>query len=122
MEAVLTGIGGMLSSNFLLSVFWLSCVQGVHSCGGHRGLGSRFWDCSQLVVRFCSLSLFELNRILVVVLGCPHFRSQVEFCGLCSSLTFGSSPRLSGYDRALRPRIVYIVVLEHCYAAVGGRT
>ena len=35
--------------------------------------------------------------------------------------TFGSSPRLTGYDRALLPRIVDIFVLEHCYAAVAAR-
>ena len=69
---------------------------------------------------FVFFSLFELNRILIVVLGRTHFRSQVEFCGLCSSLTFGSTPRLSSYDRSLHPRIVDIFVLEHCYADVAA--
>ena len=69
---------------------------------------------------FVFFSSFELNRILIVVLGRPHFRSQVEFCGLCSSLTFGSSPRLLGYGGALHPRIVGIFVLEHCYAALAA--
>ena len=53
MEAVLTGISGMLALNFLLSVLWLSCLRGVRSCGGHRSLGSRFWACFRLAVRFC---------------------------------------------------------------------
>ena len=44
-DAVLTGISGMLFLNFLLSVLWLSCLRGVRSCGGHRGLGSRFSAC-----------------------------------------------------------------------------
>ena len=92
-------------------------LLGVRSCGRQRGLGSRFWACMQLMVRFWFLSLFELNRILIVVFGRPHFRSRVEFCGLCSSLTFGSSPRISGYDGVLHPRMVDIFVLEHCYAA-----
>ena len=107
---------------FQLSVLWLSRGRGVRSCGGYRGLGCRLWACFQLAVRFCFFSLLELNRILMVVLGRPHFRSQLEFCGLCSSLTFDFSPRLSGYGRALHPRIVDIFVLEHCYAAVAGRT
>ena len=62
----------------------------------------------------------RINSILSVVLGRTHFRSQVEFCGLCSSLTFGSSPRLLGYGGALHPRIVGIFVLEHCYAALAA--
>ena len=41
MEAVLTGISGILLVNFLLSVLWLSSLRGVRSCGRHRGLGSR---------------------------------------------------------------------------------
>ena len=71
---------------------------------------------------FVFFSLFELNRISIVVLGRPHFRAQVEFCGLCSSLAFGSSPRLWGYHRALHPRVVGIFVLEHYCAAVSCRT
>ena len=90
-------------------------LLGVRSCVGHRGLGCRFWACFGCPFFF---SLFELNRILIDVLSRTHVRSQVEFCGLCSSLTFGSSPRLSGYDRPLHPRIVDIFVLEHCYASV----
>ena len=64
----------------------------------------------------------RLNCILIDVLSRTHFRSQVELYGLCSSLTFGSSPRLSGYDRALHPRMVDIFVLDHCHAAVAART
>ena len=62
-EAVLTGVSDMLSLNFLLSVVWLSCLPGVRSCGGHRGLGCRFWACFQ-AVRFC---FFFVVRIK------PHF-------------------------------------------------
>ena len=76
-------------------------------------------DFNRLSVLF--FSLFELNSIWIVVIRRPHFRSQVEFCGLCSSLTFGSSPKLSGYDRPLHHRIVDIFVGEHCYATVAGR-
>ena len=36
--------------------------------------------------------------------------------------TFGSSPRLTGYDRALHLRIINIFVLEHCYAAAAARS
>ena len=72
-------------------------LLGVRSCGRQRGLGSRFWACFGCLFLF--FSLFELNRILIVVFGRTHFRSQVGFGGLCSSLTFGSSPRHSGYDR-----------------------
>ena len=36
--------------------------------------------------------------------------------------TFGSSPRITGYDRALLPRIVDSFVLERCDAAVATRT
>ena len=75
-----------------------------------------------LAVRFRLFSLFELNGILIVVLGRTHVQSHVEVYGLCSSLTFGSSPRLSGYDRASHPKTIDIFVLEHCYAAVDGRT
>ena len=88
-------------------------LLGVRSCGGHRGLVSRYWSCFG-----CPFLFFSL----MVVLDRTHFRSQVEFCGLCSSITFGSSPRLSGYDRALHPRIVDIFVVEHCYAAVAWRS
>ena len=120
MEAVLTGISGMLSLNFCsLS----SCchvygafVAAVATVVSVLAFGPAF---NWLSV-FFFFSLFELNRILIVVLGRPHFRSQVEFCGLCSSLTFGSSPRLSGYDGALHPRIVDIFVLEHCCAVVAA--
>ena len=41
MEAVLTGISGMLFVYFPLSVLWLSILRGVRCCGGHHGLGSR---------------------------------------------------------------------------------
>ena len=88
-------------------------LLGVRSCGGHRGLVSRYWSCFG-----CPFLFFSL----MVVLDRTHFRSQVEFCGLCSSITFGSSPRLSGYDRALHPRIVDIFVLEHCYDTAAGRS
>ena len=73
-----------------------------------------------LAVRFRLFSLFELNGILIVVLGRTHVQSHVEVYGLCSSLTFGSSPRLLGYGGALHPRIVGIFVLEHCYAALAA--
>ena len=36
--------------------------------------------------------------------------------------TFGSSTILTGYDRAVLPRIVAIFVLETCYAAVAARS
>ena len=118
MEAVLTGINGMLFVNSPLSVRWVSYlrafVDAVATVFSVLGFGPA------LAVCFFFFSLFELNRILIVVLGRPHFRSQVEFCGLCSSLTFGSSPRLSGYDGALHPRIVDIFVLEHCCAVVAA--
>ena len=68
-----------------------------------------------LAVRFRLFSLFELNGILIVVLGRTHVQSHVEVYGLCSSLTFGSSPRLTGNDRALHPRTVDIFILEHGY-------
>ena len=72
----------------------------------------------------------KLPRTLPVVRIRPHFDSrthfgsQVEFCGLCSSLTCTPSApaRLSGYDRAFLPRIVHIFVLERWYAAVASRT
>ena len=32
------------------------------------------------------------------------------------------SPRLTGYDRAIFPRIFDIFLFEHCYAAVAART
>ena len=93
----------------------LSYLRGVRICGGQRGLGSRFGACFQLAVRFCFFFVVRINRILMVLLGRTHVRSQVEFRGLCSSLTFGSSPTISGYDGALNPRIVDIFVLEQCY-------
>ena len=86
-------------------------LLGVRNCGVHRWLGSRFGACFQLAVRFCFFFVVRINRILMVLLGRTHVRSQVEFRGLCSSLTFGSSPTISGYDGALNPRIVDIFVL-----------
>ena len=83
MESVLTSINGMSLLNFLLSVLWLSFLRGVRSCGNHRGLGSCFWACFGCIF---FMSLFELNRALIVVLGRTHFRSQVECGGLCSNL------------------------------------
>ena len=56
-------------------------LMGVRSCGGHCGFGSRFGAFFQFAVLF--FSSFELNSILIDVLGRTHFRSQVEFCGLC---------------------------------------
>ena len=80
-------------------------LLGVRNCGVHRWLGSRFGACFQLAVRFCFFFVVRINRILMVLLGRTHVRSQVEFRGLCSSVTFGSikTPRISGYDRALHP-------------------
>ena len=104
MEAVLTGISGMLLLSFLLSVLWLSCLRGVRSCGGHRGLGSRFWACFG-----CLCLLFFLVRIKphpIVVLGRTQFRSQVEFCGLCSSLTCTPSALVRDSRAMIEPYIL----------------
>ena len=54
-EAVLTGISGMLFVNFMLSLLWLSSLRGVRSCGGHRGLGSRLGLVELFVFRFLLL-------------------------------------------------------------------
>ena len=55
-----------------------------------------------------------------------HFRSQVEFLAVYESYVHTHvrlhSPILTGYDRALFPRIVDIVVFEQCYAALAART
>ena len=55
MEAVLTGISGMLFANIMLSVLWLSSLRGVRSCGGHYGLGSRFGLLGLFAFRFLLL-------------------------------------------------------------------
>ena len=74
-----------------------------------------------------------LSVFFFVVRTKPHFdcrtrsyplsvpaRSEVEFCKPCSSLNFGPSPRVSGYDGAFNPRKVDNFVLERCYAAVAA--
>ena len=100
-------------------------LLGVRSCGGHRGLASRFGAFFQLAARFVFFVVRIKphtgidNRTRSYALSVPA-RSQFEFGGLCLSLTFGSSPRFSGYDRALHPRIVDIFVLEHCCAAFAA--
>ena len=47
MEAVLTGISGMLLEiSALCSLAVLSCLRDIHSCGGHSSLGSHSWVCA----------------------------------------------------------------------------
>ena len=75
-------------------------LLGVRSCGGHRGLGPRFWACFGSPFSF--ISLLDLNRISIVVLGRTHFRSQVGFRGVFSSLKRTPSARLIvRYSRAV---------------------
>ena len=52
MEAALTGISGMLSVCFLLSVVWLPSLRGVRNCGGRHGLDSRVGLLGLFVFRF----------------------------------------------------------------------
>ena len=62
MEAVLTGISGMLFVNFLLSVIWLSSLRGFRRCGGHRGLGSRFGLLGLFVSAVCFKVLIKCQN------------------------------------------------------------
>ena len=77
---------------------------GFRRCGGHCVLGSRFGPA--LAVCFFFFSLFELNRILAVVFGRTHFGSQVEFCGLCSSLTCTPSALVRDSRAMIEPYIL----------------
>ena len=56
-----------------------------------------------------SFFLFFVDRIkkhLTVVLGRTHFRSQVEFCGLCSSLTCTPSALVRASRAMIEPHIL----------------
>ena len=55
MEAVLTGVGGMLLVYSLLSVLCLSSLRGVRSCCCRDGLASRFWAVHVELVFTCCL-------------------------------------------------------------------
>ena len=104
MEAVLTGINGMLFVNSPLSVRWVSYlrafVDAVATVFSVLGFGPA------LAVCFFFFSLFELNRILAVVFGRTHFGSQVEFCGLCSSLTCTPSALVRDSRAMIEPYIL----------------
>ena len=64
MEAVLTGISGMLFVNILLSVLWLSTPRGVRSCGCRRGLGSRLGLLGLFAFSFFAFR-FRLNAKMI---------------------------------------------------------
>ena len=62
MEALFTGISGMLFVRFLLAVVWLSGLRGIRIFGGRHAPGSRLGLLGLFVLVFCSKGLNKFQN------------------------------------------------------------